>query len=203
MALADLFTLPRRKAFSLQRATGRIASLEKPHAVTLTLVNHSSRPQQHQRSATACRTNCGPSRMSSRCSWTAAAGRCCATCCGPAAAAHSRSSGVFLLARSRLGFWQRLLDYPAGDDHPRLSRLAAVGPVRAAGPHEPAQPAGRAADAENRPGPRIRAAPRLHASTTITSGSTGGRPPGETSSPFASTRPRSASRSCSSSTAGG
>ena len=69
--MADLFTLPRRKAFSVQRATGRIASLAKPHAVTLTLVNHSSPAAQTSRSATACRTNCGPSRSSSTCSWTA------------------------------------------------------------------------------------------------------------------------------------
>jgi len=42
-ALIDLATLPRRKSFSLDRASGRIASLQKPHAVTVTLVNLSPR----------------------------------------------------------------------------------------------------------------------------------------------------------------
>ena len=43
VALFDLQTLPRRKALSAQREAGRIASLRKPHRVTLTLTNQSPR----------------------------------------------------------------------------------------------------------------------------------------------------------------
>ena len=42
----DALTLPGRKAFSAERAAGRVASLRKPHAVALTLLNHSRRPYQ-------------------------------------------------------------------------------------------------------------------------------------------------------------
>ena len=64
------------------------------------------------RSATACRTNCGPSRRSSRCRWTAAAGRCSRYVLRPRRRGAFEIERVFLLARSRLGLWQRLLDYP-------------------------------------------------------------------------------------------
>jgi uncharacterized protein (DUF58 family) len=43
VALADALTLPRRRAFSAERTALRIASLRKPHPVTLTLVNQSTR----------------------------------------------------------------------------------------------------------------------------------------------------------------
>jgi hypothetical protein len=56
-ALADLCTLPRRRSFSLQRATGRIASLQKPHAVTVTLVNHASRRRNRSRPGGGCWVN--------------------------------------------------------------------------------------------------------------------------------------------------
>lgn len=45
VAAIDLCTLPRRRAFSLQRTTGRIASLAKPHPVAVVLANHSSQPR--------------------------------------------------------------------------------------------------------------------------------------------------------------
>lgn len=46
VALADLFTLPRRKAFQFERHAGRIASLRKPHPVALTVINTRKRPYQ-------------------------------------------------------------------------------------------------------------------------------------------------------------
>lgn len=39
-AVADLFSLPRRRDFSVERKVGRIASLQKRHPVTLTLSNN-------------------------------------------------------------------------------------------------------------------------------------------------------------------
>jgi len=43
IVVADLLTLPPRNAFSASREIGRIASLQKPHRVELTLLNHSQR----------------------------------------------------------------------------------------------------------------------------------------------------------------
>ena len=111
VAVADLFTLPRRKAFSLQRATGRIASLQKPHAVTVTLVNHSSRPhhvtlrdglphelrpEPHQFQALLDSRSRAVFRYLLR----------------PRRRGAFEIERAFLRAVSRLGFWQRLLDYP-------------------------------------------------------------------------------------------
>ncbi len=109
--LADLLTLPRRKAFSLERAAGRTASLQKPHAVTVTLLNHSRWPRRVTlRDGAAHELRPEPQEFR--------------------ALLEGRSRAVFhyvlrprrrgafalerasLLVRSRLGFWQRLLDYP-------------------------------------------------------------------------------------------
>jgi uncharacterized protein (DUF58 family) len=111
LALADLCTLPRRKAFSIHRATGRIASLQKPHAVTLTLVHHSSRPRKvtlrdglpHELrpEPQEFRTSLeGRSRAVLRCVLR------------PSRRGAFELHRASLLARSRLGLWQRLLDYP-------------------------------------------------------------------------------------------
>jgi uncharacterized protein (DUF58 family) len=43
LALVDLVTLPRSGTLSLERSAGRIASLRKPHRVTLSVRNHSQR----------------------------------------------------------------------------------------------------------------------------------------------------------------
>ena len=43
IAIFDLITLPRRKAFTITRETNKIASLKKAQTVTLTLANHSWR----------------------------------------------------------------------------------------------------------------------------------------------------------------
>ena len=44
VALADLGTLPRRRAFSAEREVARIASLRVPHRVGLVVANHSPQP---------------------------------------------------------------------------------------------------------------------------------------------------------------
>lgn len=44
VALADLFTLPRKKQLAIERHTMRTASLARPHHVTLTVTNHAGRP---------------------------------------------------------------------------------------------------------------------------------------------------------------
>ena len=111
LALADLATLPRRKAFSLERATGRTASLQKPHAVTLTLVNHSSRPREvtlrdglpHE-----LRPEPHEFRLSLECRSRAVL----RYVLRPRRRGAFEIERVFLQARSRLGFWQRLLEYP-------------------------------------------------------------------------------------------
>ena len=112
VALADALSLPARRALSAERTAGPVASLRKPHPVSLTLVHHGRRPcglavrdgMPHElrpeprefqlqiggRSRAVLRYVLRPSRRG-------------------AFAADS----VFLRVRSRLGFWQRLLDYPA------------------------------------------------------------------------------------------
>ena len=170
--------------FPYERTTGRDrlageAAIPVPLVLATTPLGRARR----RSSATVCRTTCGPSRSSSTC---VLAGRSRATLhyvLRPSRRGAFAMEQAFLRVRSRLGLWQRLLDYPAPTHHPRLSRLAAVGPVRPVGPHQSPEPAGRAAHAADRPGPRFRAAPRLHASTTTTSTSTGGRPRGGNNSP--------------------
>lgn len=46
VAMMDLLTLPARSSFTADRETLRVASLDKPHRVTLTLSNHSRRAWQ-------------------------------------------------------------------------------------------------------------------------------------------------------------
>jgi uncharacterized protein (DUF58 family) len=43
LIVTDLFTLPRKKLFDIEREAGRIASLKKPHQVRLTVMNLSTR----------------------------------------------------------------------------------------------------------------------------------------------------------------
>jgi uncharacterized protein (DUF58 family) len=125
LAVADLFTLPRRKAFSVERATGRIASLAKPHAVTLTLVNHSSR--RHE--VALCDGLPHELRPDPREFQVPLDGRSRAVlryALRPRRRGAFEIERVFLLARSRLGFWQRLLEYPLASTihvYPDLQQL--------------------------------------------------------------------------------
>jgi uncharacterized protein (DUF58 family) len=110
VAVIDLFTLPRRRDFSVQRAAGRIASLQKPHPVTLTLANHSSRPcKVTLRDGVPHELRPDPQEFRVRLN-----GRSRAVLryvLHPSRRGAFESERVFLRTRSRLGFWQRLLDY--------------------------------------------------------------------------------------------
>jgi len=111
VVLGDLLTLPPRRAFSVQRRAGRIVSLRKPHRVALTLLNHSGRGHcAWLRDGVPHELNPEPAEFyrelqpRSRVAF------------GYVLRASRR--GAFVIDRahlrvsSRLGFWQRLLDYP-------------------------------------------------------------------------------------------
>jgi uncharacterized protein (DUF58 family) len=112
LAAGDLLTLPRHKWLSIERHAGRIASLRKNHPVSLLVLNHSRRRLAIEiRDGVPHELNPHPAEFSLR------------------LLPHSRSTlhyvlqpsrrGAFLIdrvhvrARSRLGLWQRLLEYPA------------------------------------------------------------------------------------------
>ena len=112
LLLIDVLTLPRAGQFDAQRATQRIASLVKPHQVTLTISNRAARPWTvwikddadsllrplpedfivalEPQSRSTLRYQLRPSR---RGSFTLAA--------------------IHLQVRSRLGFWRRMFSYPS------------------------------------------------------------------------------------------
>jgi uncharacterized protein (DUF58 family) len=107
----DLLTLPARTTFSVERQTGRVASLRQAHRVTLTVSNHGQRPfRVWFRDWVPHELHPEPDEFSVQ---LAARSR---------ATVHydlrSSRRGAFQLAnlrlrvRSRLGFWQRLVDYP-------------------------------------------------------------------------------------------
>ncbi len=111
LALADLFTLPRRKAFSFERATVQIASLARPHAVTLTVVNHSALRQR-----VALRDGLPhelrPEPQEFQVSLDGLSRAVLGYALRPRRRGAFAIERVFLRARSRLGLWQRLLEYP-------------------------------------------------------------------------------------------
>ena len=112
VAVGDALTLPGRKAFSAERAAGRVASLRKPHAVTLTLLNHARRrfqisirdgvPEElHPEPAEFTLSLAPRSRSMLR------------YVLRPRRRGSFAVEQVHLRARSRLGLWQRLLECPA------------------------------------------------------------------------------------------
>ena len=114
VALVDLWSLPRGKDFSASRRLERVASLGKPHQVTLTVVHHRARRRRMQvwvRDDLPDPFEATPPQNS-----VEMRGRC---------RAHvdyrftSQRRGAFSLdaihlrVRSQLGCWQRQLSYPA------------------------------------------------------------------------------------------
>ena len=110
-ALGDAATLPRRSYFGVERATQRVASLSKPHPVTLTVTNRSSRGfSASLRDGVPAELDPRPEEfdidMQPR-SRMHLDYRC-----------HSRRRGAFHLrsafvrVQSRIGLWQRILEYP-------------------------------------------------------------------------------------------
>ncbi len=111
LAAIDLWSLPSRKAFSVERATMRVASLDKPHPITLTLVNHAGRsyflwlrddvPQEFFASPEEFAVRTGPrSRTTLRYE----------------ARAQKRGAfemnTVYIRVRSRFALWNRFIKYP-------------------------------------------------------------------------------------------
>lgn len=125
VAALDLWSLPRRQAFSAERQVGRIASLQKPHAVALVLVNHGRRglfvqvrddvPPELAAEPDEFRLRLGPrSRTSLRYQLLAAR-----------RGAYVLPA-VHLRARSGLGFWRRYFTLPVASQvhvYPDLKQL--------------------------------------------------------------------------------
>ncbi len=111
LALGDLLTLPRRKWLSVERHAGRIASLRKHHAVSLLLLNHSRRrlnvevrddvPQQLDPRPAEFSLALLPNSRSTL-----------HYVLQPSRRGAFAVDSVHVRARSRLGFWQYLIDYP-------------------------------------------------------------------------------------------
>lgn len=111
LVLGDLLTLPRRKSLSVERHAGRIASLRKHHPVSLLVLNHSRRKLTAQlRDGVPHELNPQPGEFDLHLE------------------PRSRSTLHYMLQpsrrgaftidlayvrmQSRLGFWQRLVNYP-------------------------------------------------------------------------------------------
>jgi uncharacterized protein (DUF58 family) len=110
--LADLATVPPRKWFACQREMGRIASLQKPHPVKLTVSNRSSRPlQAWVRDDIPLECRATPEQIALRLppqsrvsiAYQLEAGR----------RGAFQMDAVFLRVTSRLKLWQRYLSFPA------------------------------------------------------------------------------------------
>jgi uncharacterized protein (DUF58 family) len=111
VGLADLLTLPGRRAFSAERSTLRIVSLKKRHPASLTVTNHSGRawhvwvrddvPEEFQATPDEFVRRLEPrSRVTLHYDLEASRrGSFAAEC-------------VYLRVRSVLGLWQRYLTYP-------------------------------------------------------------------------------------------
>lgn len=111
LTMIDLLTLPRPDQFAVQRDTLRVASLRKPHPVALTLVNRGKRTESIWiRDGVPPPLAAEPDELLLR--------------LGPRSRATLRYqlratrrgaftlSQVHLRVRSRLGLWQRFLDFP-------------------------------------------------------------------------------------------
>lgn len=111
LAVADLFTLAGRGTFAAERHAGRIASLRQAHPVTLTITNQSPRGYfVWVRDGVPHELHPQPDEFR-----LALAGRSRATLVYHANSTRRGAfhlAAVHLRARSRLGLWQRFLDYP-------------------------------------------------------------------------------------------
>jgi uncharacterized protein (DUF58 family) len=126
VAVADLPTLPRRHAFRVERVCGRVASLKKSHRVTLTISNHARRAYRVWiRDGVPHELNPDPDefvlQLAPRSRTTVHYD------------ARSTRRGAFtleqvhLMARSRLGLWQRMFDLPVASVihvYPDMKQLA-------------------------------------------------------------------------------
>ncbi|MFH1264471.1 MAG: DUF58 domain-containing protein [Planctomycetota bacterium] len=126
VAAADLASLPRRSVFSVERRAVRVASLRKRHPVSLTVSNHSRRNYPVTvRDGVPHLLNPRPAEFTagiearSRMTWDYVL--------RPGRRGAFTLSLVHLKARSRLRFWQRLVDYTCEtvlDVYPDMQQLA-------------------------------------------------------------------------------
>ena len=111
VAIADLLSVPGPRAFSAERTTLRIASLQKRHPVTLTVNNHSRRALHVRiRDDLAEQLEALPDDFARH-----LPGRSRTTLHYEIRAARRGSftlRTVYLEARSRFGLWKRYLNYP-------------------------------------------------------------------------------------------
>ena len=111
VALVDLFSLPRQKSFAAERQAGRIASIDKPHRVTLTVTNRDARDYVvWVRDGAAAELRAVPEDFHLR-----LAGRSRSTVHYQIKSSRRGAFSlekVHLRARGRLGMWQRLFEYP-------------------------------------------------------------------------------------------
>ncbi|HET6883665.1 MAG TPA: DUF58 domain-containing protein, partial [Pirellulales bacterium] len=110
VAAIDLFSLPRRKSFSVERETGRVASLGQTHPVTLMISNYSRSARfVWVRDGAPPELHATPDEFQLA---LAAHSRALLSY-----QAHSSRRGAFTLpsahlrVRSRWGLWQRFFDY--------------------------------------------------------------------------------------------
>ncbi len=109
--VADLFTLPRRKVFEIEREAGRIASLKKPHHVRLNILNHSTHGYRVVlRDGVPDELNPEPAEFERQ-----LAGRCrlgLEYVLRPNRRGAFSIDNLYLSVVSRWGLWRRLLVYP-------------------------------------------------------------------------------------------
>ncbi len=129
VAIADLTTLPNPDAFAVRRETLRVASLKKPHPVQLQVTNRSARSRTVWiRDGIPPPLVAEPAEMLIRLAprgrvtlrYTVQADR----------RGQFTATTTHVRVRSRLGLWQRFLDYPARnsiDVYPDMKQLAEYG----------------------------------------------------------------------------
>jgi uncharacterized protein (DUF58 family) len=126
VALIDLVTLPRKKSFTIERETTRVVSVQKKHRVYLHIANLSTRartgwirddiPQEFETDPKEFVLRLGP-RSRTTVHYELKASR----------RGEFTLRQLNLRVRSRLGFWQRLLEYPQESElhvYPDMKQLA-------------------------------------------------------------------------------
>jgi uncharacterized protein (DUF58 family) len=109
--VADLFSLPYRRDFSVERRVGRIASLQKRHPVTLTISNQARRPYAVEiRDGVPHQLNPTPAEFIDTVSARSRLLR--EYVLRPGRRGAFRIETVHLRVPSRWKLWVRLLDYP-------------------------------------------------------------------------------------------
>ncbi len=111
LALGDLLTIPRQTSMSVERHTGRIASLGKVHPISLAVSNHSSRGFKVLiRDGVPHELNPQPAEFAA--SLVPRSRALLHYELRPGRRGAFTLDRVYVRAVSRLGFWSRLLEYP-------------------------------------------------------------------------------------------